>query len=63
MKPEECVYIGDSEVDVATGTAARMKTLGVTWGFRSVEQLKEAGATILLDRPVQILEEINKGGI
>lgn len=63
VKPEECVYIGDSEVDVATGMAARMKTLGVTWGFRSVEQLKEAGATILLDRPVQILEEINKGGI
>ena len=63
VKPEECVYIGDSEVDVATGTAARMKTLGVTWGFRSVEQLKEAGATILLDRPVQILEEINQGGI
>ena len=63
VKPEESVYIGDSEVDVATGTAARMKTLGVTWGFRSVEQLKEAGATILLDRPVQILEEINKGGI
>ena len=63
VKPEECVYIGDSEVDVATGTAARMKTLGVTWGFRSVEQLKEAGATILLDRPVQILEEITKGGI
>lgn len=63
VKPEECVYIGDSEVDVATGTAARMKTLGVTWGFRSVDQLKEAGATILLDRPVQILEEINKGGI
>ena len=63
VKPEECVYIGDSEVDVATGTAARMKTLGVTWGFRSVEQLIEAGATILLDRPVQILEEINKGGI
>lgn len=63
VKPEECVYIGDSEVDVATGTTARMKTLGVTWGFRSVEQLKEAGATILLDRPVQILEEINKGGI
>lgn len=63
VKSEECVYIGDSEVDVATGTAARMKTLGVTWGFRSVEQLKEAGATILLDRPVQILEEINKGGI
>ena len=63
VRPEECVYIGDAEVDVATGTAARMKTLGVTWGFRSVEQLKEAGATILLDRPVQILEEINKGGI
>ena len=63
VKPEECVYIGDSEVDVATGTAARMKKLGVTWGFRSVEKLKEAGATILLDWPVQILEEINKGGI
>ena len=41
--PEQAVYIGDSEVDIATGLAARMQTIGVTWGFRSKKILEEAG--------------------
>lgn len=54
--PEESVYIGDSEVDVATGNAAGMKTIGVTWGFRSKEQLIEAGAKNTVDDALQILK-------
>lgn len=54
--PEESVYIGDSEVDVATGNAAGMKTIGVTWGFRSKEQLIEAGAKDTVDDALQILK-------
>ncbi len=40
----ECVYIGDSEVDVATAAAAKMDCLTVTWGFRTVAELTAAGA-------------------
>ena len=39
---DEVVYIGDSDVDMQTGANAKVKTVGVTWGFRSREEL-EAG--------------------
>ena len=41
---EETVYVGDSEVDVQTAKNAGLKCIGVTWGFRSEEELFEAGA-------------------
>jgi HAD hydrolase, family IA, variant 3 len=58
-KIEECVYIGDSEVDIRTGSAAGMRTIGVTWGFRSKEELLEAGAVETVDDPLEILELIS----
>ena len=52
---EECLYIGDSEVDIATGSNALTKTVGVTWGFRTEEELKDAGAVYLVHRPEELL--------
>lgn len=40
-----CIFVGDSEVDVTTGANSGMTTIAVTWGFRTKEQLEEAGAT------------------
>ena len=40
----DCVYIGDTEVDLATARNAGMACIAVSWGFRSREQLIEAGA-------------------
>lgn len=57
---EECVYIGDSEVDVQTGHAAGMKTVSVSWGFRSRKVLKESGAECIIDRPEELIELIRK---
>lgn len=47
--PDTCVYVGDSEVDVQTSLNAGLSCLCVTWGFRTPDQLKEAGATHLFD--------------
>ena len=41
---ESAVYIGDSEVDVATAKNAGLPCISVTWGFRDVPTLQNAGA-------------------
>ncbi len=52
---EECLYIGDSDVDMQTGNAAGVTTIGVTWGFRSREVLKENGAAYIVDKAQEII--------
>ena len=52
---EECIYIGDSEVDMKTGCAAGVTTIGVSWGFRTREVLVENGATYVVDKPEEII--------
>lgn len=60
--PEETLYIGDSEVDLATGRAAGMKTVLVSWGFRDREDLRSAGADLIVDSADEILEIAEGGG-
>ena len=48
------VYIGDSEVDVATAAACACPCVSVSWGFRSREELVVAGATRIVDTPDEL---------
>lgn len=46
----ECIaYVGDSEVDMATGKACGFYTVGVTWGMKPPELLRQSGADCLAD--------------
>lgn len=45
---EEAVYIGDSEVDIATARNSGMDGVIVTWGFRDEAYLKQERAQILV---------------
>ena len=56
VSKEECLYIGDSEVDAATGRNAGLKTIGVLWGFRDRKTLETAGADHLIERPEELLQ-------
>ncbi len=56
VSKEECLYIGDSEVDAATGKNAGLKTIGVLWGFRDRKMLETAGADHLIERPEELLQ-------
>ena len=58
VSADEAVYVGDSEVDVATAAASGLDCICVTWGFRSVQTLLEAGATTLVDTCDQLLDLI-----
>ena len=58
LDPAAIVYVGDSGVDMRTAAAAGMRPVGVSWGFRSVEELREAGATAIIDHPGQLLDHL-----
>lgn len=55
VRPEECMYVGDTDTDMQTGKAAGMMTIGVTWGFRDREELEEHHADIIIDHPLDLL--------
>ena len=58
IKKEECVYVGDTNVDVKTGLNADVFTIGALWGFRTYDELKEAGAHFIAEKPTDIINLI-----
>lgn len=58
--PSETLYIGDSEVDGATGKAAGMDTILVTWGFRTRDILAAAKPYRIADSTEEILMTIKE---
>ncbi|MBR3971721.1 MAG: HAD-IA family hydrolase [Ruminococcus sp.] len=55
---DECVYIGDSDVDVITARNAGVDMIGVLWGFREKEELLENGAPYIAETPEELFEII-----
>lgn len=56
----ECVYVGDSEVDLETAENAGIPCLAVLWGFRTKEELRKSGAQILMEKPMDILSWLRR---
>ena len=54
LDAESCIYIGDSDVDIATARNADVPCISVTWGFRSEEELKAAGAEYFCHTPADL---------
>lgn len=58
--PEDCLFIGDTNVDIFTAKNAGMTSVGVTWGFRDYEELADANANYIVDFPEDILKIVEK---
>jgi phosphoglycolate phosphatase len=54
--PEHVIFLGDSATDMLTATNAGMIPVGVTWGYRSRDELRRSDAAAILDRPSQLLD-------
>lgn len=60
VKPEECLYIGDTATDIQTAKNAGLFSIGVLWGFRSEEELRGAGADVITNDAMKIAELAKK---
>lgn len=56
VAPQECLYIGDTAVDMTTGKNAGIFTIGVLWGFRDRKEIESAGADMVTDNVNDILK-------
>ena len=58
---ENALYVGDSGVDMQTARNAGVESVGVTWGFRSEEELREHGAVHIVHRAADMAPFVCKG--
>ena len=53
--PADTVYVGDSDVDIATARNSGLPCISVLWGFRDKPFLLEHGATTFVSTPQELL--------
>jgi phosphoglycolate phosphatase len=58
VSPSQCLYVGDSGIDMETATRAGMFPVGVLWGFRGEKELMDHGAKKLIKDPRELLEMV-----
>ncbi|MDE7412311.1 MAG: HAD family hydrolase [Muribaculaceae bacterium] len=55
---QDILYVGDSAVDMETARRACVDSVGVTWGFRPISELRKAYADHIVTKPSEILRLI-----
>ena len=55
---EEALYVGDSEVDLATARNVGMACVCVSWGFRDRDLLRTLNPDFLIDEPKELFQII-----
>ncbi|CAC9973940.1 HAD family hydrolase [Flavobacterium panici] len=56
LKPEEILFVGDSDIDMQTAVNANMFPVGVAWGYRTEEELKNSGAKLVINNASELIE-------
>ncbi len=59
VSPENCIYVGDTNTDMLTGKNYGLYTIGVTWGFRTRQELIDANADCIAEHPLDIKDIAN----
>lgn len=60
VKPCECVFLGDSGMDVLTAVNSGALPVGELWGFRGREELLENGAKYIIETPKELIDIIKE---
>jgi len=56
IKQENIFFVGDTATDMLTATNAGMTSIGVSWGYRRVDELVDSGANFIADNPAHLAE-------
>jgi phosphoglycolate phosphatase len=56
LKTEEILFVGDSDIDMQTANNANMFAVGVSWGYRTEQELKNSGAKLVINNPSELIE-------
>lgn len=60
--PHEAVMVGDTSFDMQMGRAANVRTIGVAWGYHSVDDLRATGADCVADTMADLRAELERFG-
>lgn len=58
IQKSECIYIGDSEVDLQTAQNSALPCIAVSWGFRDRDFLVAQGAKVIIDHPTELFNHL-----
>jgi phosphoglycolate phosphatase len=59
VRPHQTLLVGDTPIDIATALNAGTRPVGVTWGFRTAQQLVDAGADRIIDLPSDLVDLVD----
>ncbi len=51
LPAEQALFVGDTKTDIQTAKNAGLKSAGAVWGFRGREELEQAGADFIIEKP------------
>ncbi len=54
--PAECLFVGDSGMDMATAVNSGCVAVGVLWGFRGEDELLKNGAQYIIKNPIEVID-------
>ena len=60
VEPHECVFLGDSGMDVATAVNSGALPVGELWGFREEPELLSNGAKYIIKEPLELIDIIKE---
>jgi len=58
IPPSQFLYLGDTGIDMRTAVTAGMFPVGALWGFRTAEELTANGARVLIEKPLDLLQQL-----
>ena len=63
LTPDQCVYIGDSDIDFYTARNAGMHCISVSWGYRPYDFLRALGDQPVAQTQEELMEILEKMGV